>query len=35
MGRKITSCEVKLKVESVSYAVDFGARVAGKRGRII
>jgi hypothetical protein len=33
MGRKITSCKVKVKIEGVSYSVDLGAKVAGRRLR--
>lgn len=33
MGRKITGCKVKFKIKGVSYPVDLGARVAGRRLR--
>jgi hypothetical protein len=33
MVRKITSCKVKLKIKGVSYSVDLGAKVVGRRLR--
>jgi len=33
LGRKIISYKVKLKIKGVSYSVDLGARMAGRRLR--